>query len=143
MCDYSLEKYESRPAKVGDKLLVQSWPTGTTGFTDATVEKCNMAVCLRPGTELAFAEPIKHGKGLTNTTSSHTTAVFCSTNEHVTHLTHHDALEFPDGEQVLLNHLTSGQTARVLQLPVSENEAKKLDMIEVEKRLSDEPAFID
>ena len=43
--------------------------------------------------------------------------------------THHDALEFPDGELVLLTHLVEGQQATVLQLPVSagvkaEQEAK-------------------
>ena len=32
---------------------------------------------------------------------------------------HHDALEFPDGEMVLLTHLMEGQQATVLQLPAS------------------------
>jgi len=32
---------------------------------------------------------------------------------------HHDALEFPDGETVLLTRLCEGQHATVLQLPVS------------------------
>jgi hypothetical protein len=31
---------------------------------------------------------------------------------------HHDALEFPDGEIVLLTRLCEGQHATVLQLPV-------------------------
>jgi hypothetical protein len=31
--------------------------------------------------------------------------------------THHDALEFPDGEVVLLTNLVKGQEATVLQLP--------------------------
>ena len=31
--------------------------------------------------------------------------------------THHDALEFPDGQIVLLTHLRAGQQATVLQLP--------------------------
>jgi hypothetical protein len=31
--------------------------------------------------------------------------------------THHDALEFPNGEIVLLTHLRAGQRATVLQLP--------------------------
>ncbi len=31
--------------------------------------------------------------------------------------THHDALEFPDGEIVLLTHLFEGQEATVIQLP--------------------------
>jgi hypothetical protein len=31
--------------------------------------------------------------------------------------THHDAIEFPDGQIVLLTHLRVGQRAAVLQLP--------------------------
>jgi hypothetical protein len=31
--------------------------------------------------------------------------------------THHDALEFPDGQTVLLTGLVEGQEATVLQLP--------------------------
>jgi hypothetical protein len=34
-------------------------------------------------------------------------------------MVHHDALEFPDGETVLLTRLCEGQRATVLQLPVS------------------------
>jgi hypothetical protein len=32
-------------------------------------------------------------------------------------VTHHDALEFPDGQVVLLTRLCEGQRATVLQLP--------------------------
>ena len=32
---------------------------------------------------------------------------------------HHDALEFPDGETVLLTRMCEGQHATVLQLPAS------------------------
>ena len=35
---------------------------------------------------------------------------------------HHDALSFPDGKTVLLNLLSEGQHARVLQLPVTPRE---------------------
>jgi hypothetical protein len=32
---------------------------------------------------------------------------------------HHDVLELPDGQQILLTHLEEGQTATVLQLPAA------------------------
>ena len=52
MCDYSLHLLESRPAKVGDKLVSTRFTeTITRGF--ASVEDRNVAVCLLPGTELA------------------------------------------------------------------------------------------
>jgi hypothetical protein len=34
-------------------------------------------------------------------------------------VTHHDALEFPDGQVVLLSRLCEGQRATVLQLPAA------------------------
>lgn len=43
-------------------------------------------------------------------------AVFRQVNQDCPHV-HHDALEFPDGELVLLTYLMEGQEATVLQLP--------------------------
>ena len=58
MCDYSLHLVASRPAKVGDKLVSTSFPhTTTRGF--ASVDDRNVAVCLLPGTELAFEEEVR------------------------------------------------------------------------------------
>ena len=53
MCDFSLQSVRSRPAKVGDKLVTRDFGTGTRGFADA--DDLGVAVCLLPGTELAFA----------------------------------------------------------------------------------------
>jgi hypothetical protein len=53
MCDYSLQNVKSRPAKVGEKLRTQHFNTGTIGF--AAPEDTKTAVCVLPGTELAFA----------------------------------------------------------------------------------------
>ena len=57
MCDYSLQTVRSRPAKVGDKLTTHHFNTGTIGF--AAPEDANTAVCVLPGTELAFATAIR------------------------------------------------------------------------------------
>src|SRR4030081_186439 len=56
MCDYSLQSILSRPAKVGDKLTTRDFGTGTRGF--AAAENSAMAVCVLPGTELAFSSEI-------------------------------------------------------------------------------------
>jgi hypothetical protein len=50
---------------------------------------------------------------------SHKTAIFRRVNQEYK-WTNHDALEFPDGEIVLLTFLREGQEAMVLQLPVAE-----------------------
>ena len=36
MCDFSLQSVQSRPAKVGDKLVTRDFGTGTRGFADLT-----------------------------------------------------------------------------------------------------------
>ena len=56
MCDYSLQNVRSRPAKVGDKLTTRDFGTATRGF--AAAEDAGVAVCVLPGTELAFANAV-------------------------------------------------------------------------------------
>ena len=118
MCDYSLHNVKSRPAEVGDKLTTRNFNTGTRGF--AAPEDANTAVCVLPGTELAFAKPVRCSfRGLFAwkvTTIDHTTAIFREINRDNPH-THHDALEFPDGQTVLLTDVFDRQGATVLQLP--------------------------
>jgi hypothetical protein len=118
MCDYSLHSVKSRPAKVGDKLTTRNFNTGTRGF--AAPEDANTAVCVLPGTELAFARAVScRPRGLLGwkaSTVKQTTAVFRQINKDNLH-THHDALEFPDGQIVLLTDLFEHQEATVLQLP--------------------------
>jgi hypothetical protein len=58
MCDYSLHSVRTRPAKVGEKLVTHDFGTGTRGF--AAPEDCSVAVCILPGTELAFKKPVTY-----------------------------------------------------------------------------------
>ena len=54
MCDYSLHAVASRPAQVGETLITTTFPRTTTrGF--ASESEPEIAVCMLPGTELAFA----------------------------------------------------------------------------------------
>jgi hypothetical protein len=118
MCDYSLHNVKSRSAQVGDKLTTRNFDTGTRGF--AASEDASMAVCVLPGTELAFTRPVSYRPrrlfdwraGADN----QTTAIFRQINKDELY-THHDALEFPDGRIVLLTDLFEHQQATVLQLP--------------------------
>jgi hypothetical protein len=119
MCDYSLHNVKSRPAKVGDKLTTHCFNLGTRGF--AAPEDVSTAVCVLPGTELAFAKEVRRApRGLfgctVNAVIDHTTAIFRQINKDKP-LTHHDALEFPDGQIVRLTDVLEGQEATVLQLP--------------------------
>ena len=51
----------SRPAKVGDKLTTRNFSTGTRGF--AAPENSQVAVCVLPGTELAFSAEVAFQRG--------------------------------------------------------------------------------
>jgi hypothetical protein len=124
MCDFSLEAVRSRPAKVGDKLTTRSFNLGTTGF--CAPEDQGMAVCLLPGTELSFADEIKQwtmGSSLADAIR-YKTAIFRQVNKDKAY-THHDALEFPDGQIAFLTTLAACQQATVLQLPAEPQKAQE------------------
>ena len=120
MCDYSLHQVASRPARVGDKLVTTRFPnTITRGF--ASVDEPQVAVCLLPGTELAFEKKVQCETGIVFAWRiGHAVARFKQVNKGQSNL-HHDALEFPDGKIVLLTKLCKGQRATVLQLPAGAN----------------------
>ncbi|WP_439922983.1 hypothetical protein [Nitrobacter sp. JJSN] len=138
MCDYSLHHVSSRPAKVADKLVTMELARSKArGFAavgelgsklvihDSPPE---MAVCLLPGTELAFDDDVQYDR--TFHFSLFGTRIFGKA--HVDHkvasfrqvdtndpYVQHDALEFPDGQVLKINRLVPGQIAKVLQLPVA------------------------
>ena len=120
MCDYSLHHVATRPAKIEDKLVTTKFNNSITrGF--AAVGEPHVAVCLLPGTEIAFEANVEcepsFGIGiLPNKKIGQRLARFRQINMDNA-VTHHDALEFPDGQVVLLTRLCEGQHATVLQLP--------------------------
>jgi len=121
MCDYSLHHIASRPAKTGDKLISTHFTTTITrGFADP--REPNVAVCLLPGTELAFESNIRCDAPYWK--SGHKVARFRQVNLYQP-AAHHDALEFPNGHIVLVTNLTEGQRATVLQLPNTGQPASK------------------
>jgi hypothetical protein len=109
----------SRPAKVGDKLVTTKFDNSITrGF--ATMEEPTVAVCLLPGTEVAFEKDIVEYRRALLPSRKIAEKVARFRQVDVDNLnTHHDALEFPDGQTVLLNRLYEGQHVTVLQLPIS------------------------
>ena len=121
MCDYSLHLVASRPAKVGDKLVTTQFNNITRGF--AAVGEPKVAVCLLPGTEVAFEKEVEWESsrlGLFRKTQAlgEKVARFRQIDKDQPNV-HHDALEFSKGEIVLLTTLNEGQHATVLQLPAS------------------------
>lgn len=130
MCDYSLHLVASRPAEVGDKLVTTDFARSITrGFS--AIGEPEVAVCLLPGTEIAFEQEVRYDRALSLFGKARVeckVARFRQVNMDDPHV-HHDAIEFPGGQVVLLTRLIPGQCAVVLQLPASaqkvENEARQ------------------
>jgi hypothetical protein len=137
MCDYSLEFVATRPAKTDDRLVTTKFRNSITrGF--AAVGEPNVAVCLLPGTEIAFDENVEcdsaFGIGiLPSKKIGQRLARFRQINMESA-VSHHDALEFPDGHVVLLTRLCAGQRATVLQLPATAHPAVAKEAVRPEIR---------
>jgi hypothetical protein len=133
MCDYSLHAIASRPAEVGETLVSTCFRgSSTLGF--ASSKELDVAVCLLPGTELAFEKDVKYHDGWFRwRTAEYNVAKFCKIDPKVPRQ-HRDALAFPDGSTVLVNALVRGQRVQVLQMPVTGDD--------VQSRMSQERTLI-
>jgi hypothetical protein len=118
MCDYSLHAVATRPAVVGETLVTTTFRgTSTRGF--ASESDTSVAVCLLPGTELAFENDVRYdNRWIWTRTINSRVGKFGKIDPHIPER-HHDAIEFPDGSYVLVTQLVEGQRANVLQLPVT------------------------
>jgi hypothetical protein len=123
MCDYSLHGVASRPARVADALVTTRFNNFSGGF--AAVGEPSVAVCLLPGTEIAFEKDAQYdypfawmlakvGVGRLGRVGR-----FRQINRDLPS-THHDAIEFANGTIVLLTRLRAGLRASVLQLPAGQ-----------------------
>lgn len=139
MCDYSLQHAKSRPAVKGERLTIRDFGRGTKGFcgTDdfnSTLDN-TAAVCVLPGTEIAFDKPVTYTEfkdwAYSEPKTTTATARFRQINKGEA-MAHHDALEFADGEFVLLTRLDAGLTATVLQMPAT---PKTADEAKAQERL--------
>ena len=118
MCDYSLEHVQSRPAEVGDKLVsTRFFSAITRGF--ASPEKPDVAVCLLPGTEVAFDDDVTYEPsfGFFPVRRIRDRVARFRQVDIDQPAAHHDALEFANGLIVKVSRLCEGQRLTVLQLP--------------------------
>ena len=130
MCDYSLHQVATRRAQVADQLVTTKFPESITrGF--AAVGQPDVAVCLLPGTEVAFERDVEcepsFGIGILPTRKLGQRLARFRQVDLDNPTAHHDALEFPNGQIVLLTRLCAGQRATVLQLPASAQRATEED----------------
>ncbi len=128
MCDYSLHLVASRPATVGETLIATDFAKSITrGF--ASAGEPDVAVCLLPGTEIAFDADVQYDRAFSlfgRARVGQRVARFRQINMDDPNV-HHDALEFPGGQIVLVTRLSPGQRATVLQLPASARSIEAAD----------------
>ena len=141
MCDYSLHHVANWPAKIEDKLVATKFNHSITrGF--AAVGEPKVAVCLLPGTQIVFDENVECEPSfgvLPNKKIGPRLARFRQVNLD-NPVAHHDALEFPYGQVVLVTRLCAGQCATVLQLPAGAR-AATMESAVVEPELREILAF--
>lgn len=138
MCDYSLHHVSSRPARVADRLVTmevaQSKARGFAALGETGTKLVvhddapQVAVCLLPGTELAFDVSVQYDRAFSpkvfgvrifgKARVNYSVASFRQIDLDDPYV-QHDALEFPNGQVVKIDRLIAGQTATVLQLPVT------------------------
>ena len=115
MCDYSLHAVASRPAEASEILVSTKFMgTHTRGF--ASPADPTVAVCLRPGTEIAFENNAMAQGTFFRKKIGATLARFRQIDLDKP-AQHHDALEFSNGKIIKLTDLVTGQRARIVQLP--------------------------
>lgn len=136
MCDYSLMGVPNRLAREGDDLVVYEFPTGSKGFTSAFPASAGKggrlstlrsflkglisefpaektAVCIPPGARLLLRDipkAVQVSSGVGSEEEVHFTQISAEAYDY------RDAVRFRNGLEVLLQQLTAGQRAKVLQL---------------------------
>jgi hypothetical protein len=139
MCDYSLHHVASRPAKVKDRLVTTELARSSTrGFAAVGEHGAKLvihdgppkvAVCLLPGTELAFDDDVRYDRAFSlfgKARVKHKVARFRHIDMNDPHV-QHDALEFPNGQVLKVTRLVAGQTVTVLQLPAATQHADPVE----------------
>jgi hypothetical protein len=120
MCDYSLHAVATRSARIGETLISTRFAnTATHGF--AGVDEPGVAVCLLPGTEVVFDKEVEYSRGwffFRRPQPAGRLARFRQINQKSPDA-HHDALEFSNGQVVLVHSLHEGQRATILQMPAT------------------------
>jgi hypothetical protein len=104
---------------VGEKLVTTRFPNSTTRGLSAVGEP-TVAVCLLPGTEVAFEKDVEYSRPFgyfPDGRLKEKVARFRQIDNDKSDV-HHDALDFPNEQIVLIARLCEGQRLVVLQLPV-------------------------
>jgi hypothetical protein len=107
MCDYSLERYQSRPAQQTEEYISNKFLSGTIGFVSPGDP--SVAICMACDSELELSHTPRNVQKSAEVRDS---AVVTFTR--VDQPCHHDAVRFRNGKVLTLQRLGPGVTAWLL-----------------------------
>jgi hypothetical protein len=125
MCDYSLELYDSRPARAGEIYVTTRFPTGSTGL--AAPSERDTAVCISCGTRLTL-ENISEEKQAALGVGPTESVTFVALKEGL----YRDGVEFSNGLRVALNRLGTGVMVSLADAPIASEPARRQPIVEAE-----------
>jgi hypothetical protein len=111
MCDYSLEMFQSRPARQGEEYVSNKFPSGTVGFVVGGDQ--SVAICMACDMEIRLSSIspfIQEHAGVTpceDVTFTQVDGPF-----------HRDAVRFRNGRVITLQALGPGVVAHVRETPI-------------------------
>ncbi|WP_298424599.1 hypothetical protein [Rhodoblastus sp.] len=132
MCDYSLEMYESRPAREGEVYVTTQFPSGSIGLT--APESAATAICLACGSRLLLENlALETQKTLGVKETEEATFIYCDEG------LYHDGIAFDNGVRATLCRLGPGVMVSLKDLPGPARKPEPKEMeAEIDKAL--EPA---
>lgn len=112
MCDYSLEHYQSRPARIGETYETTRFTSGSIGFIEPGV--ATVAVCMACDTKLALSRIPAHLQSRL-AVSETATATFTRLDSGL----YRDGVRFDSGASVSLQELGIGVRAQIVDTLVA------------------------
>jgi hypothetical protein len=111
MCDYSLEMFQSRPARHGEEYISNKFPSGTVGFVARGDQ--SVAICMACDMELRLT-------GISSFVQEHAGVGECEdvTFAQIDGPFHRDGVRFRNGRVITLQALGPGVLARVCDSPM-------------------------
>ena len=122
MCDYSLEAYQSRPARLGERYETHLFETHSIGFI--APGDPSTAVCMAYDTKLRL-EGLPEALRKSICVSSEEDVTFVRLEDKL----HHDGVRFANGAEVTLQRLGAGVKGYIREemlAPLSMRESAKL-----------------
>lgn len=125
MCDYSLEMYQSRPARAGERYETQRFPSGSIGFVSPGAP--DVAVCMACDTQLELTNvPTALQQALGVPAATRATFVRLENGPH------HDGVRFANGVEITMQRLGPGVSASLVDSPAMQDRFVMRSLAEVE-----------